>query len=110
MPDNKKINKPTEVYFFGTCLIDIVYPQAGMSGIKLLEREGVNVIYPQKQTCCGQPAWNSGYRDEAREVASLQLSLAVKVSAASTASHSTVASIGKSSTNFGAIVSSITIV
>ncbi len=69
------VNKISEVYFFGTCLIDLVYPQAGMSGIKLLEREGINVIYPQQQTCCGQPAWNSGYRDEAREVAALQLSL-----------------------------------
>ncbi len=84
MPENKTPDKtldkdkpkfPSEVYFFGTCLIDLVYPNAGMSGIKLLEREGVTVIYPQQQTCCGQPAWNSGYRDEAREVAALQLSI-----------------------------------
>jgi L-lactate dehydrogenase complex protein LldE len=67
--------KISEVYFFGTCLIDLIYPNAGMSGIKLLEREGIKVIYPQQQTCCGQPAWNSGYRDEARDVAALQLSL-----------------------------------
>lgn len=75
MSNIKSKNIPTEVYYFGTCLIDLVYPNAGLSGIKLLEREGVKVIYPQQQTCCGQPAWNSGYRDEAREVASLQLSL-----------------------------------
>ncbi|MCL4113601.1 UNVERIFIED_CONTAM: hypothetical protein GTU68_001034 [Idotea baltica] len=72
---SESIKKPTEVYFFGTCLIDLIYPNAGLSGIKLLEREGIKVIYPQQQTCCGQPAWNSGYRDEAREVAALQLSL-----------------------------------
>ena len=84
MTENKKLDtkvsttasiRPMEVYYFGTCLIDLVYPNAGLSGIKLLEREGIKVIYPQQQTCCGQPAWNSGYRDEARAVASLQLSL-----------------------------------
>ncbi len=76
MSENKRPDKiPSEVYFFGTCLIDLVYPNAGMSGIKLLEREGIKVIYPQRQTCCGQPAWNSGYRDEARDVAALQLGL-----------------------------------
>jgi len=66
--------KPEAVYFFGTCLIDLVYPDAGISAIQLIEREGVTVHYPQAQTCCGQPAWNSGYRDEAREVAALQIS------------------------------------
>ena len=67
--------KPESVYIFGTCLIDLIYPDAGISAIQLLEREGISVIYPDQQTCCGQPAWNSGYRDESREVAALQLSL-----------------------------------
>ena len=67
--------KPEAVYFFGTCLIDLFYPQAGISAIQLLQREGVRVIYPQQQTCCGQPAWNSGYRDEALKVARQQIHL-----------------------------------
>lgn len=41
----------------------------------LLQREGLRVIYPHDQTCCGQPAYNSGYRDEARRVAAAQLDL-----------------------------------
>lgn len=68
-------SRPEAVYFFGTCLIDLMYPQAGLSAVQLLQREGVRVIYPPAQTCCGQPAWNSGYRDEARKVARAQLSL-----------------------------------
>lgn len=65
--------KPTKVYFFGTCLVDLFYPEAGLAGIKLLEREGIEVIFPQGQSCCGQPAYNSGFRDEARTVARQQL-------------------------------------
>jgi L-lactate dehydrogenase complex protein LldE len=67
--------KPVAVYFFGTCLVDLFYPQAGLAGIRLLEREGVRVIYRQAQTCCGQPAFNSGYQDEARAVARAQIAL-----------------------------------
>lgn len=67
--------KPQKVYFFGTCLIDLFYPGAGLAGIQLLEREGIDVIFPQGQTCCGQPAYTSGYHDEARAVAAAQLEL-----------------------------------
>ncbi len=67
--------KPDKVYFFGTCLIDLFYPGAGLAGIQLLEREGIQVIFPQDQTCCGQPAYTSGYHDEARAVAGAQLGL-----------------------------------
>ncbi len=67
--------KPAEVYFFGTCLVDLIYPEAGLAAVELIEREGVRVIYPQGQTCCGQPAFNSGYVREAREVARAQLAL-----------------------------------
>jgi L-lactate dehydrogenase complex protein LldE len=66
-------DKPDTVYFFGTCLIDLIYPQAGLAGIQLIQREGVRVIFPQDQSCCGQPAWNSGYRDQARSVALTQI-------------------------------------
>jgi len=67
--------RPDTVYFFGTCLIDLMYPQAGVAAIKLLQQAGVRVIFPQGQTCCGQPPWNSGYRDEARVVGRAQLKL-----------------------------------
>ena len=65
--------RPEKVYFFGTCLIDLCYPQAGMAGIALLQREGIQVIYPQSQSCCGQPAYNAGFPAEARKVARQQL-------------------------------------
>jgi L-lactate dehydrogenase complex protein LldE len=65
--------KPLKVYFFGTCVIDAVYPHAGLAAVRLLEREGVTVVFPREQTCCGQPAFNSGFPDEAREVARRQL-------------------------------------
>lgn len=64
---------PDAVYFFGTCVIDLLFPEAGLSAMRLLRRAGLKVIYPQDQTCCGQPAYNSGYQDEARRVARAQL-------------------------------------
>jgi L-lactate dehydrogenase complex protein LldE len=67
--------KPDTVYYFGTCLADMFYPDAGMSGIRLLQHAGVRVIFPIGQTCCGQPAYNSGFPDEARAVAKKQISL-----------------------------------
>ncbi|MGQ7246572.1 (Fe-S)-binding protein [Halomonas sp. V046] len=67
--------RPEKVYFFGTCLIDMFFPEAGLDGIRLLEREGIEVLYPDDQTCCGQPAYTSGYHDEARSVAEAQLDL-----------------------------------
>lgn len=67
------MNKPDSVYYFATCLVDLLYPAAGLAGMQLLRREGVEVIFPDDQTCCGQPAFNSGYRDEALQVARAQL-------------------------------------
>lgn len=64
---------PKQVYFFGTCLVDMFYPEAGLAGMELIRREGITVIFPQDQTCCGQPAWNSGYREEASKVAAAQM-------------------------------------
>ncbi|WP_287605058.1 (Fe-S)-binding protein [Thiothrix sp.] len=72
---NSHQQKPDTIYFFGTCLVDLMYPQAGVSAMQLLQRAGVKVIFPPAQTCCGQPAWNSGYRDEARSVARAQIAL-----------------------------------
>jgi len=67
------MTKPDHVLFFGTCLIDLVLPSAGLAGMRLIEREGVRVRFPQDQTCCGQPAYNAGEREEARRVARHQL-------------------------------------
>jgi len=66
-------SQPARVYFFGTCLVDAVYPEAGVAAIRLIEREGVRVTFPPGQTCCGQPAYNSGFPEEARRVARHQI-------------------------------------
>src|SRR4051812_20941489 len=52
-----------------TCLADTFFPDVGVATVKLLRRLGVAVDFPQAQTCCGQPHFNSGYHDEARSVA-----------------------------------------
>jgi L-lactate dehydrogenase complex protein LldE len=66
-------SKPSRAYFFGTCLIDAFYPDAGLAAIRLIEREGVRVLFPSGQSCCGQPAYNSGFPAEARAVARRQI-------------------------------------
>lgn len=73
--EREPTGRPASVYFFGTCVVDLFYPEAGLAGIRLIEREGVRVVFPQDQTCCGQPAYNSGYSEEARSVARAQLAL-----------------------------------
>lgn len=67
--------RPSDVYLFGTCVLDVFFPSAGMDAIRLLEREGIRVHFPQAQSCCGQPAYTSGYTEEARAVARAQLAL-----------------------------------
>jgi len=57
-----------KVSLFVTCLVDQFYPQVGLSTVRLLEHLGVEVDFDDRQTCCGQPAFNSGYGDEARKV------------------------------------------
>lgn len=49
-----------KVGFFVTCLVDLMRPAVGFSSIDLLERAGCEVDVPREQTCCGQPAFNSG--------------------------------------------------
>jgi L-lactate dehydrogenase complex protein LldE len=57
------------VSLFVTCMVDQLFPSIGMAMVKVLERIGCQVDFPEGQTCCGQPAFNSGYRAEARKVA-----------------------------------------
>jgi L-lactate dehydrogenase complex protein LldE len=52
-----------------TCLVDIFYPEVGVSIVRLLRRFGVTVDFPSGQTCCGLPLFNSGYHREAARVA-----------------------------------------
>ena len=57
------------VSLFVTCIVDQLFPKVGMDMADVLERLGYEIDFPERQTCCGQPAFNSGYRDEARTVA-----------------------------------------
>ncbi len=57
------------VSLFVTCIVDTIYPQTGISVVEILEHLGVEVRFPLSQTCCGQPAFNAGFRDDARRVA-----------------------------------------
>ncbi|MBU8905522.1 (Fe-S)-binding protein [Desertibacillus haloalkaliphilus] len=58
-----------KVSLFITCLADVFYTNVGKHTVEVLERLGCEVDFPENQTCCGQPAYNSGYHKEAREVA-----------------------------------------
>jgi len=57
------------VSLFVTCIVDQLFPKVGLAMADVLERLGYTVDFPEAQTCCGQPAFNSGYRAEARTVA-----------------------------------------
>jgi L-lactate dehydrogenase complex protein LldE len=63
------------VALFITCLVDQFFPQVGEAVVRVLRRLGVEVTFPPAQTCCGQPAFNTGYREEARRVAARVLDL-----------------------------------
>ena len=57
------------VALFVTCLVDMIRPQIGFAAIRALEAAGCEVVVPDAQTCCGQPALNSGDRDTAADLA-----------------------------------------
>lgn len=58
-----------KINLFIPCFIDQLYPQTAFNTIKILEKAGCEVNYNPNQTCCGQPAFNSGYWDETRKLA-----------------------------------------
>ncbi len=64
MPD-----KPVRIGLFVTCLVDLHRPSVGFAAVKLLEAAGCVVEVPRAQTCCGQPAYNSGDRADTRAIA-----------------------------------------
>ncbi len=57
------------VSLFVTCLVDQLWSNVGASAVEVLRRVGCEVEFDARQTCCGQPAFNTGYRKEARQVA-----------------------------------------
>ncbi|MFN7936362.1 MAG: (Fe-S)-binding protein [Bryobacteraceae bacterium] len=57
------------VSLFVTCIVDQVFPKVGLAMADILERIGYEVDFREAQTCCGQPAFNSGYHEDARHVA-----------------------------------------
>lgn len=58
-----------KVSLFITCLVDQLCPDVGVATVKVLEKAGCEVSFDERQTCCGQPAFNTGYRKEARKFA-----------------------------------------
>jgi L-lactate dehydrogenase complex protein LldE len=60
---------PHHVGLFVTCLVDLYRPSVGFAAVKLLEQAGCRVAVPAAQTCCGQPAYNSGDRRDTRDIA-----------------------------------------
>ncbi len=65
MPDPAR----PRVALFVTCIVDQALPEVGVAAVRLLRRAGFEVDFPASQTCCGQPFFNSGFRDEARRLA-----------------------------------------
>ncbi len=57
-----------KVQLFIPCFVDQLYPQTAFNMVKVLEKAGCEVVYNTNQTCCGQPAFNAGFWDEARTV------------------------------------------
>src|SRR5262249_16451311 len=60
---------PPRVALLVTCLVDLFRPTVGFAAVKLLEAAGCSVDVPRQQTCCGQPAYNSGDRADAKVIA-----------------------------------------
>jgi len=61
--------EPARVALLVTCLVDLFRPSVGMAAVALLEGAGCSVDVPRAQTCCGQPAYNSGDKDDAKAIA-----------------------------------------
>ena len=54
---------------FVTCVVDQLYPNVGVSVVKVLRKLGVTIGFPEEQTCCGQPVYNTGFSQQARTLA-----------------------------------------
>ncbi|MEA3336774.1 MAG: (Fe-S)-binding protein [Chloroflexota bacterium] len=69
MTDSKR------VALFVTCLVDQILPEVGVSAVNLIRQAGYEVVFPEAQTCCGQPFFNSGFQDEARRLAQRMIAI-----------------------------------
>lgn len=67
--DQRSTPAPARVALLVTCLVDLFRPTIGFAAVKLLEQAGCTVEVPRAQTCCGQPAYNSGDRADAKAIA-----------------------------------------
>jgi L-lactate dehydrogenase complex protein LldE len=59
----------TRVSLLATCVVDVVEPDVGVAAVRVLRAAGCEVSFPAGQTCCGQPAWNGGFVEDAARVA-----------------------------------------
>ncbi|RAX54065.1 oxidoreductase [Helicobacter sp. 16-1353] len=64
-----------KAYFFATCLGGIAYSNTCLNAIKLLQQQGVEVIFKKDQTCCGQPSYNSGFYEYTKKIAMHNIAL-----------------------------------
>ena len=64
-------NSTIKVGLFIPCYVNQLYPQVGIATLELLEKLGVDVYYPEGQTCCGQPLGNSGYEEDSKGICNL---------------------------------------
>ncbi len=69
MTADRETREQVQVGLFVTCLVDLFRPTVGFASVKLLEDAGCQVHVPKAQTCCGQPAWNSGDRKSTKGIA-----------------------------------------
>ncbi|MCS7221168.1 MAG: (Fe-S)-binding protein [Anaerolineae bacterium] len=69
IPSLRRLAEVHTVTLFVTCMVDMLYPEVGEATVSLLESLGLEVTFPEDQTCCGQPAYNAGYREDARTLA-----------------------------------------
>ena len=71
---------PETVQLFITCIVDTLYPETGEAVVRVLNRAGMRVEFPAEQTCCGQPAFNAGMRQQARQMAQFTMQIFGKTS------------------------------
>ena len=64
-----------KVALFISCLTDQFFPRTGVAVVKVLEHFGHDVVFPTAQTCCGQPMYNNGFHDDARDLARRMIAL-----------------------------------
>jgi L-lactate dehydrogenase complex protein LldE len=57
-----------DIQLFVPCFVDQIFPESAFNMVRVLEKAGCSVKYNKNQTCCGQPAYNAGFREDAREV------------------------------------------